>query len=281
MTDYPAVDPAAFRPWIGRQERQQDIVAARLVAAFNATLDRDPGRPQPGDPAPLTIHWCLAPHLVPAAELGDDGHPERGGFLPPVPLPSRMWAGGRLDFVDRLQVGDTVSRTATVSDIAFKEGRSRPLCFVAIDSTLETGRGLAIRERQDVVYRSGRPATSAPPVDHPPARASRTMQADVVLLFRYSALLFNAHRVHFDRSYCVDHEGYPGLVVHAPLMATLLVDFAASLGGEGLTAFAYRGVSPLYDGVPFSLNAADRDDGLELWIADDDDRDIMPATARW
>lgn len=282
MVSEPTVDPAEFRSWIGRQERQEEVVSERLVAAFNATLDRDPGTPRPGDPAPLAIHWCLAPHLVPAGELGPDGHPKRGGFLPPVPLPSRMWAGGQLQFVDRLRVGDTARRTATIADIVFKQGRSGPLCFVTVDIAVETDRSPAIRERQDVVYRAGRPGAGAPtPAVHPPVRASRTMQADAVLLFRYSALIFNAHRIHFDRAYCVDQEGYPGLVVHAPLMATLLIDFAASLGGEGLTSFDYRGVSPLFDGVPFSLNAADTDDGLELWISVADGRDIMTATASW
>jgi len=279
----PARDAETLRAWIGREERADDVVGARLVSAFNATLGEAVDEPAPGAPVSHGIHWCLAPPIVATADLGPDGHQKRGAFVPPVPLPRRMWAGGRLEFAGRFHVADAVTRRSTIADVAVKEGRSGPLCFVTVAHEFATPRGPVLSERQDIVYRGGAAVPARPPAPdpHPPVRASRGLAADAVLLFRYSALTFNAHRIHYDRSYCVEEEGYPGLLVHAPLMATLLLHFAVSLGGDAIAAFDYRGRAPLFDGVPFTLNAADAADGLELWIADTEGADIMTARAVW
>ncbi len=287
MTANSPLDAASLRAWIGRTDRAKDRVTPRLVQGLAATLDEDGPAPAEGDPIPATAHWCLAPPAVPMSRIGPDGHPSRGDFLPPVPLPRRMWAGGALEFRAPLRVGDTVERESRIADVAVKEGRSGTLCFVAVEHRISTPRGVAILERQDIVYRDmDRPqqgaSAAAPPPDARQPRWRRVVQADPVLLFRYSALTFNGHRIHYDRRHCIEAEGYPGLVVHGPLQATLLVELAASArGGRAPRVFEFRGVRPLFDGAPFSVNAAEADDGLELWAADDQGRTTMAAKAGW
>lgn len=297
MTEPSQLDLGHLRGWIGRAEEASDLVTARMVMGLLATIAEAAPEPVDGAEAPLTAHWCLAPPIVPMAQLGLDGHPARGGFLPPTPLPRRMWAGGRLEFHDRLRVGDTVTRRSVIRDVTAKQGRSGTLCFVTVDHDIATGRGLAIRERQDIVYRDAEPprggnadpkadaAQSARPVTAavaPEAEWRRTLPCSPVLLFRYSALTFNGHRIHYDRSYCRDEESYPGLVVHGPLQATLLVEFATELkGGRPPAAFDFRGVSPLFDGPDFTLNASTADGGLRLWTANAEGRTTMEAKAVW
>ena len=287
----PPLDAAALRAWIGRTDRATDVVTPRLAQGLLATLDRDGSALAEGDPIPATAHWCLTQPTVPMSGLGPDGHPARGGFLPPVPLPRRMWAGGALEFRDPLRVGDAVERESRIADVAVKEGRTGTLCFVAVEHRISTPRGLAVLERQDIVYRDidrsqpqqGAPAAAVPPPDARQPRWRRAVQADPVLLFRYSALTFNGHRIHYDRRHCIEAEGYPGLVVHGPLQATLLVELAASArDGRAPRFFEFRGVRPLFDGAPFSVNAAEADGGgLELWAADDQGRSTMAAKAGW
>lgn len=284
MTD--KLDLAHLRQWIGRTEEASDVVTAQFVKALRATLFMEPGAPRPGDAAPLTAHWCLAQPVAPMAALGPDGHPARGGFLPPVPLPRRMWAGGRLEFIDRLRVGDAVTRLSRIADVKEKHGGSGRLCFVAVEHTITTPRGVAIRERQDIVYREPPAADAAPArsasAAAPSASHSRRHMADPVLLFRYSALTFNGHRIHYDRDYVVGIEGYPGLVVHGPLQAALLAEFAAEhRDGRPPATFDYRGVQPLFDGAEFTLNANPADDAMELWTADTAGTPTMKASATW
>lgn len=285
MTD--ALDIDHLRQWIGRTEDASDVVTAQLVKALRATLFMEPGTPQAGDAAPLTAQWCLAQPVAPMTALGPDGHPARGGFLPPVPLPRRMWAGGRLEFVDPLRVGDTVTRSSRIADVKEKQGGSGRLCFVTVAHTITTPRGVAIRERQDIVYREPPPASAAAPSPAPAAAApsaahSRRHMADPVLLFRYSALTFNGHRIHYDRDYVTKVEGYPGLVVHGPLQAALLAEFAAEQhGGQPPAAFDYRGVQPLFDGAEFSVNAKGADGAMELWTANAGGTPTMKASATW
>ncbi|MGB3274115.1 MAG: MaoC family dehydratase N-terminal domain-containing protein, partial [Xanthobacteraceae bacterium] len=217
---------------------------------------------------------------------GPDGHPARGGFLPPVPLPRRMWAGGQLEFIDAMRVGDEVTRTSRIGDVTEKQGSTGTLCFVTVEHTLTTPRGVAVRERQDIVYREpppvGAAAVPARSAAAPTAAHSRRHLADPVLLFRYSALTFNGHRIHYDRDYVTRIEGYPGLVVHGPLQAALLAEFASEHhGGRAPKTFAYRGVQPLFDGAAFSLNANAADGTMELWTADAADTPTMKATAMW
>jgi 3-methylfumaryl-CoA hydratase len=284
MTDKPDLDH--LRQWIGRSTEASDIVTAQLVRGLRATLFLEIGAPKPGDAAPFTVHWCLAQPVFPMSELGPDGHPTRGGFLPPVPLPRRMWAGGELQFLDTLRVGDEVTRRSEISDVTMKTGSTGALCFVTVAHVVSTARGIAIRERQDIVYRdlpSGPQPAAANPTPPPPAAQHReSHMADSVLLFRYSALTFNGHRIHYDRDYVTKVEGYPGLVFHGPMQAALLVEYAARLnGGAPPKKFSYRGVQPLFDGSEFSVNANATDRGMELWTANAAAMPTMKASAEW
>jgi 3-methylfumaryl-CoA hydratase len=280
-----ALDLDHLRQWIGRSTEASDTVTAQLVRGLRATLFLDIGAPKAGDAAPHTVHWCLAQPVAPMSELGPDGHPARGGFLPPVPLPRRMWAGGELELLDTLRVGDEATRTSTISDVTMKTGSTGTLCFVAVKHVISTARGVAIRERQDIVYRDV-PTGAQPPAKPsaaPPAAAHReTHMADPVLLFRYSALTFNGHRIHYDRDYVTKVEGYPGLIFHGPMQAALLVEYAARLhGGAAPKKFTYRGVQPLFDGSEFSVNANENDAGMELWTANSAGQRTMKANAEW
>jgi 3-methylfumaryl-CoA hydratase len=275
-----------LRQWIGRTQEASDIVTAQLVMGLRATLFQDIGEPRKGDAAPFTVHWCLAPAVFPMSQLGPDGHPTRGGFLPPVPLPRRMWAGGELEFVDGLRVGDEATRSSRISDVTLKSGSTGQLCFVSVEHTVTTSRGIAIRERQDIVYRemSGAQATApAKPAPPPPTAQHReTHVSDPVLLFRYSALTFNGHRIHYDRDYVTKVEGYPGLIFHGPLQAAFIVEMAAKLrGGKPPKKFVYRGVQPLFEGSEFSINANDNGSAMELWTANAAGQPTMKGTATW
>lgn len=272
----PGID--ALRGWIGRAETASDIVTPRLVRELNAALDST------SDIAPLALHWCLAPRAAPASYIGRDGHPQRGGFLPPVSLPRRMWASGKLTFHGHLATGDTVERHSTIADVTVKEGRTGTLCFVAVDHEIISPRGLAITERQDIVYREltpHAPETKPPrPAELPAPQWRRELRADPVLLFRYSALTFNGHRIHYDRDFAMTQEFYPGLVVHGPLQATLLLAFAAECLNRPPAYFEFRGVNPLFDFQSFDLGAVKAEDGLHLWVVSEDGVQTMDARAR-
>jgi 3-methylfumaryl-CoA hydratase len=286
VTELPPLDADLLRSWIGRTTSAGDVITRRLAQELRVTLDRDGPPFRDGDVCPLAIHWCLAPPMVPQSRLGPDGHPARGDFLPPVPLPRRMWAAGRLEFNDALRVGDAVERHSKIADVNIKEGRSGRLCFVTVDHEVSTARGLALKERHDIVYRDAPSGNAAKP--NAPARDesrkaqwSETKGADAVMLFRYSALTFNGHRIHYDRQYVTEVEGYPGLIVHGPLQATLLVEFAASIRSVGPRVFSFRALNPLFDGQEFTLNAAESEGGLDLWIAGPDGRTTMAGKAEW
>jgi 3-methylfumaryl-CoA hydratase len=282
-----AIDLPHLRQWIGRTEEKTDIVTAYLVAGLRSVLFLDVGKPKDGDAAPFTAHWCLTLPVVPMSEVGPDGHPNRGGFLPPVPLPRRMWAGGAIDFVEPLRVGDIVTRTSTIKDVTQKSGSTGLLCFVSVDHVFQTPRGVAIRERHDIVYREipadGHNTAPAKPAAAPAAaKHSERHLADPVLLFRYSALTFNGHRIHYDRDYVTKVEFYPGLIVHGPLQAALLIELAAKLhGGKAPASFVYRGLQPLFDGSEFSVNADETPAGMELWTANSLGHPTMKGTATW
>jgi 3-methylfumaryl-CoA hydratase len=281
MMEISAVNIEALRGWIGRNETTWDEITPRLVRELKATLDLD--TLEAGDLAPLAVHWCLAPPAVKASMIGSDGHPLRGGFLPPVPLPRRMWAGGQVKFHDRMRVGDKVERRSRIIDVAVKQGRSGVLCFVSVDHEYFTARGLAVEDRQNIVYREfDTVATStANATNLPPPEWRREMQADPVLLLRYSALTFNGHRIHYDRPYATNVEGYPGLIVHGPLQATLLIEFAASIKQQPPKQFHYRAVQPLFDFTPFELCASPDNDRLHLWIQSVDGVQTMDGQASW
>lgn len=265
-----ALDIDALRQWVGRTERRGDVVTAAPVAAMSAMLDRDDPLPAAGDELPPLWHWLYFLPLARQSEIGPDGHAQRGGFLPQVPLPRRMWAGGRLEFRAPLRVGEDIRRTSRILDVSAKEGRSGRLVFVSVRHDIANAQGAALTEEHDIVYRDN-PQPGAPAPKPPPtptgAAFEREIVPDPVLLFRYSALTFNGHRIHYDRTYVTEVEGYPGLIVHGPLIATLLVDLLRrNLPDARIARFAFRAVSPLFDIHRFHV--CGRPDGgkrIALW----------------
>jgi 3-methylfumaryl-CoA hydratase len=274
-----------FAEWIGRSSESEDVLTNRLDASFRAIFAPNLA-PVREDEAPLGIHWCLSPAVASMAELGPDGHPAKNLGLPPVPQPRRMWAGGSIETFGPLKAGDRVRRVSTIQDIVRKEGRSGELWFVAIGHDYLTERGLAIRERHDIVYReAAKPGAAVadsssgrdrqPPPLTPPhkgeggssvgtssATAGASLHRDgwlvptsPTLLFRYSALTFNGHRIHYDLPYATGVEGYPGLVVHGPIQATLLFNLASMRAGKPPERFTYRGLSPAFSGAPLRVRA--------------------------
>ena len=278
------IDIEELRKTIGRETTASDFVTPQQCSAVLATLDDLDRPPREGDLAPLAIHWCLAQPTAPASEIGADGHPARGGFLPAIALPRRMWAGGELVFHTQLKVGEKITRVSRITDVSLKQGRTGLLCFVTVRHEISTLQGLAIEERQDIVYRSAE--TGAPVASTAQAEQQKTEQwtrsvaADPVLLFRYSALTFNGHRIHYDRDYATGQEGYTGLVVHGPLQATLLMRLAEQVRGRP-SVFRFRGVRPLIDGREFTINADLDGESLDLWTADADGNMTMTAGATW
>ncbi|AZN70229.1 protein dehydratase [Georhizobium profundi] len=274
-----AIDMNHLRGWIGRKEAQVETVTPALIERFEATIGHGL-HPEP-EAAPLAIHWCLAPQAVAPEGLGPDGHPARGGFLPPVPLPRRMWAGGAMTFLRPLKPGDVVTRRSRIADIVHKTGRSGELVFVTVAHDIIAGGEVAVAERQDIVYRPMDAAKPSPvPVEPRVGVHSISVDATTTLLFRYSALTFNGHRIHYDVDYARSEEGYPGLVVHGPLQATLMLHLAAKLAeARPVATFDYRGVSPLFHGAIFTVNADPTEKGFDLWCADHQGRTTMQATA--
>ncbi|WP_353429854.1 FAS1-like dehydratase domain-containing protein [Paracoccus denitrificans] len=276
------IDIDHLRRWIGRSEEQSELVTDSLIGRFNATFDLE-GLPRDGDAAPVMIHLCLAPPTAPTSGLGPDGHPARGGFLPPVPLPRRMWAGGAMRFHDDIRVAERVTRSSTIRDVTVKEGRTGVLCFVTVDHRIESAGRLVVEERQDIVYRNADAPGGAKRTSEPaPHGAHRVVvQPSAPLLFRYSALTFNGHRIHYDTPYVREEEGYPGLIVHGPLQATQLVQFAEKISGRRPALFEFRSLSPLFDIADYTLNAVGDGEGLRLWTSYADGPVAMEARATW
>lgn len=289
MTDQdrsdPGIDLAALQQWQGRTETVSDEVTLQPVRALAATLDQDDAPPARGDVLPPLWHWLyfLAQHRQ--SELGPDGHARRGGFLPPVPLPRRMWAGGRLQWHRPVRLGDHVERTSRIESVSHKTGRTGDLVFVGVRHELRAAGELALTEEHDIVYRA------APRLDDPvppPQRAQadapwqREIVPDDVLLFRYSALTFNGHRIHYDRRYVTEVEGYPGLVVHGPLIATLLVDLLRRQQPQArLQSFSFKALRPTFDLHPFRVHGRAAADGksVSLWASDHEGWLTMQAEA--
>jgi 3-methylfumaryl-CoA hydratase len=266
-----AVDIKALQRWVGGIQVREDAIAAAPVAALSATLDHEHSLARHGDTLPACWHWLFFQDTVAASGLDVDGHAKRGDFLPPVPLPRRMWAGGRLRFASPLRVGDEVRRRSTVTSISHKRGRSGDLAFVTLRHEVFRGDTLAIEEEQDLVYRGQAAAMATPAAKTPPpvAQWSRELRPDAMLLFRYSALTFNSHRIHYDREYATREEGYASLVVQGPLTVTLLLDLLQrEMPGAGITEVEFRALGPLLEGFPMRLQG--RRDGNEtrLWALD-------------
>ena len=280
----PQVDLMA---WIGRRETVRDVVYPTPVLALAATLDHPAATAAPGSVLPPLWHWLYFLPLHRQSELGADGHARRGGFLPPVPLPRRMWAGSQFEFRAPIRIGDRVERTSTIEDVAAKEGRSGQLVFVRVRHELRCNDAAtpALIEFHDLVYREARqPGASEPPPQPAPDSApwQREIVPDDVLLFRYSALTFNGHRIHYDRRYVTATEGYPGLVVHGPLIATLLLGLLHHEWPDAeVCAFRFKALRPTFDLHPFKLSGAPQADGktVRLWASDHDGWLTMDATA--
>jgi len=277
-------DRDALQAWVGRTEELHDVVTEAPIAALAATLDRDDPPPQPGEALPALWHWLYFLPRARQSEIGPDGHAQRGGFLPPVALPRRMWAGGRLLFHEPLHVGDAIRRVSRIERIDAKAGQSGSLVFVTISHHVHGPSGLALTEEHDIVYREApAPGAVAPTPTPAPADAqfAREVVPDPVLLFRYSALTFNGHRIHYDRSYVTGVEGYPGLIVHGPLIATLLLDLLRrERPASRVARFEFKAVRPLFDIHRFTV--CGRDDGrgrIALWARDHEGALAMQASA--
>ncbi|WP_247643312.1 MaoC family dehydratase N-terminal domain-containing protein [Salinicola sp. LHM] len=236
--------------WIGNREQSTDHLDSALVARVAATFGKP--CPAPGEPLPPLWHWAFFQNPLPGDQLGGDGHPTRGGFLPPADDRNRMWAGGRLEFLTPLKAGIEAERVSTVTDIQEKHGRTGSLLFVTVQHDYRQAGELAIREEQDIVYRQPAPPKLSLDEPMPDADWSQTIEPDPVLLFRYSAVTFNGHRIHYDWPYVTETEGYPGLVVHGPLIATLqLQAFCEANPQARPKRMQYRGLRPLIANKPF------------------------------
>ena len=275
-----------YASWEGRSEESVDQVSASPIARLGAMLDRENFGPGAEGTVPPLAHWLYFLPATPQSGLGPDGHPARGGFLPPVhELPRRMWAGSRLAFPGEIKVGDTIVRRSTIQSVQDKQGDSGRLIFVTVRHEIgRSGEAAAIVDEHDIVYRG---LGSAPSAKTPRKAESgewrRTLVPDSVLLFRYSALTFNGHRIHYDHKFATRQEGYPGLVVHGPLIATLLVDLVRrNAPAARIDRFSFRAVSPLFADREMSVNASppDKDGVVRLWAANDEDELAMTAEAR-
>ena len=277
----------ALADWIGRTQTVADAIGPTPVLALDATLDHAPREVPTGTPLPPLWHWLYFLPLHRQSEIGPDGHARRGGFLPPVPLPRRMWAGSQFEFRAPVRVGDQVVRRSTIADVSVKQGRTGTLVFVRVRHELfcNGAAEAALVEHHDIVYRPARQAGDVePPPQAAPGEAAwqREIVPDDVLLFRYSALTFNGHRIHYDRRYVTEVEGYPGLIVHGPLIATLLLDLVRRHApGADIASFRFKAVRPTFDLHPFRLHGQPPDEQgrLHLWAQDHDGWLTMDATA--
>ena len=271
-----------FSGWSGRQEEVSDVLEPARTNALSAALGETGSRVDGAELPPLH-HWLYFWDVRPPTHLGQDGHPARGGFLPPVHLPRRMWAGGRLKFLQPLRLGEKIKRTSTIQGIESKTGSSGSLVFVTVKHELFGENGLAVVEEQDIVYReAGKPGSVVSPVldtEPPDAPWCENIMPDTVLLFRYSALTMNGHRIHYDRPYAEQEESYPALVVHGPLQAILLARMASRNLAGPLTAFEYRGRSPAFEGVMLHVCGIPADDSATLWTQQGGEKKMV-STAR-
>jgi 3-methylfumaryl-CoA hydratase len=278
------IDLAHLQQWIGRTELIVDRANPAAARGLLATLDRVDLLTVANVDMPLTAHWLHFHQAAAHSELGPDGHPQRGGFLPPVPLPRRMWAGSRLRFARRMRAGETIEKRSTVTDVRATEGRSGKLAFVTVRHEIGGDNGAVLIEEQDIVYRELAPAGSATRpsrrAEHTP-RWRRQVTPDPVMLFRYSALTFNGHRIHYDHPYVTQVEGYAGLVVHGPLIATLLLDLLERERPQAIVQeFSFRAVAPLFDTAPFFICGAEEEAGKAvLWAENESGELSMEATA--
>lgn len=279
------MDIAHLKSWVGRSETFVERIAPFPSNALAATLDRNDPEYVVGSPLPPLWHWLYFLQFFKLSDAGYDGHAALGGFLPPVPLPRRMWAGSRLNFHAPLPIGSELKKVSTVKSVESKSGRSGSLVFVTVGHRIFDGETLGVDEEHDIVYRE-EPDPNAPPTE--PLQApetstfSRQIDPDPVLLFRYSALTFNGHRIHYDQPFCVNSEGYEGLVVHGPLIATLLLDLLRREHPKAtVKSFTFRAISTIFDTKAFSVHGSPEEDGktFHLWARRQDRALAMDAKA--
>ncbi|ALP68525.1 HTD2 family dehydratase [Paraburkholderia caribensis] len=274
------LDITKLRKWVGQTLVDEDVLDVRHARLMAATIGSNGEDLVTGAPLPPLWHWLFFLEGLSSERLGRDGHPQRGGFLPPVPLPNRMWAGGRVRFIDALPLGATVEKRSTILAVEHKQGRSGELVFVTVQHEIAYGGRVVVSEEHDIVYKETTPGGPArQEVRRAPGEHRESFLATSTTLFRYSALTFNGHRIHYDQDYCRDVEGYPNLVIHGPLNATLLASLAQRIAGKRLTTFDYRGVQPAILGNALTLNGTREGEHLELWTALPDERVSMQAKA--
>jgi len=271
--------------WIGRKETLEETISAVPLQRMAATLDREPGDIVDGDEVSPLWHWVYFLAPTRASELGRDGHAALGDFMPRVPLPRRMWAGGKFEFIKPLRVGDLARKESTVRDVTVKQGRTGQLCFVEVEHCILVGDELCFSEIHNIVYRDEKQAGATEALS-PEAPSDPQWTREIIpnptLLFRYSALTFNGHRIHYDLDFCRKQEGYPGLVFHGPLTATLLLELAlANNPGRSIQSYEFRALSPLFDNAAFSLNGKLEMDRAEMWAANQDNRLAMKASVNF
>ena len=279
-----------LKKWIGEKETDTDYVTVPSVHRLSATLDRDDAYPKMGDALPVGWHTILFPRIVRHSGIGPDGHPARGDFLPPVPLPRRMFAGKRSTFISDLRLGDEVKRISTIKDVVIKQGRTGTMVFVTVNTDIHSPRGLAISEEQDIVYRQD-PDKNAPPSlsqSAPQAAPGTAVWKDIVtptevMLFRYSALTFNGHRIHYDHPYVTQTEGYPGLVMNGGLTTLLVYELARAHAKSPVKFMSSRNVRPMFANRAISVCGEPAADGksAKLWTQDDTGALTLSATAEF
>jgi 3-methylfumaryl-CoA hydratase len=281
-----AQDLEKLKDWIGQKDSAVDYITIPSVHRLAATLDRDDPMPKAGDPLPIGWHAILFPRVVRHSQVGADGHPERGDFLPPVPLPRRMFAWKRTTFLQDLHVGDEVRRESTIEAVNVKQGRSGQMVFVTVKTDIHSPRGLALTEEQDIVYR-GEPDPNAPPPPPQAAPASATWKnivtPDPVMLFRYSALTFNGHRIHYDHRYVTGTEGYPDLVMNGGLTTLLTYELARAHAKTPIRHMSSRNVRALFVNRPIHFGGEPSADGksAKLWAADKEGALALTAEAQF
>ncbi len=279
-------DLEKLKEWIGQKETDIDYVTIPSVNRLAATLDRDDAMPKFGEPLPPGWHSILFPRVVRHSQIGKDGHPERGDFLPPVPLPRRMFAGKRITMHQPLLIGDEVKRESTIMSVTPKTGRTGQMVFVTVKTDMISPRGVAITEEQDIVYRE-EPAPGAPPPEPQPAPGTavwtKTVTPDPVMLFRYSALTFNGHRIHYDHPYVTAVEGYPERVMNGGLTTLLVFELARAHAQTPLKFVASRNVRPMFVNRAISVCGEPSADGksAKLWTLDDTGALSLSATAEF
>lgn len=274
-----------LKQWIGKVDLSTDFVSATPIRAMAATLDREDPAPKKGDSVPPCWHWLYFLPTSRQSDIGPDGHPKRGGFLPPVPLPRRMWAGSQIDFLRSIQIGSAIQRESRIVDVSARDGRTGPLIFVRVRHEISDEKGVAVVDTHDIVYRDNPQPGQLEPKAQMAASTKdwdRTILPDDVLLFRYSALTFNGHRIHYDRKYVTEVEGYKGLIVHGPLIATLLLDLLRrNIPTAQVLRFTFRALKPAFDTDPLKVCGRLNEDGKSavLWAQNAEGALLMDATA--